>query len=155
MGGGGRDHLSGGADDDWLDGGISHDVLFGDGGNDVLIGKNGSDRLDGGAGDDTLYGGSGDDTLTGGGGTDVLDGSTGADTFIFSEGNVVITGFQNDVDTLLLDPALWGGGAQDAEDLVAMAEVIDGDLVFTFDAGRLVIEDLTNPNALLNDIGLI
>ncbi|MHA6326466.1 calcium-binding protein [Roseivivax sp. CAU 1753] len=155
MGGGGRDVLHGGGDADTLDGGISNDTLSGDAGNDLLIGKNGSDWLDGGAGNDTLYGGAGNDTLTGGGGTDVLDGSTGADTFIFSEGNVVITEFQNDVDTLVLDAALWGGAALDAEAMVDMAEVVDGDLVFAFDDARLVIEGLSNPNALLNDILLL
>ena len=67
----------------------------------------------------------------------------------------MITGFQNDVDRLLLDAGLWGGAPRDAEAMVALAEVVDDDLVFAFDDARLVIEGLTNPNALLNDIAML
>lgn len=154
-GGAGIDSLSGGHGNDILSGGINHDRLLGDAGDDQLFGGNGNDTLNGGAGNDLLYGNSGDDHLEGGGGTDILNGGLGADTFVFRGDSILIEDFQNDVDTLLIDPALWGGAALDPDEIAAMAHVQDGTVVFDFgEDGRLVIVGVGTTTALENDLGM-
>ncbi|MHA7874976.1 calcium-binding protein [Roseivivax sp.] len=156
FGGGSNDRLEGGAGDDSLDGGLAHDALSGGAGDDWMVGKNGADTLTGGSGDDTLYGGSGNDVLQGGAGTDWLDGGAGADVFVFAEGSARIAEFQNDVDTLVLDAALWGGAPLEPEEVLGYATPLGEDLVFSFPEGeRLVIAGMSNPAALLNDLEIL
>ena len=154
-GGAGTDQLAGGNGADILSGGINHDQLSGGAGDDQLFGGNGDDSLIGDSGNDTLFGNSGDDRLEGGGGTDILNGGLGADTFVFRGGSVRIEDFQNDVDHLLIDPALWGGTALEPDEIAALAHVQDGTVVFDFGAdGRLVIEGVGTTTALENDLGM-
>jgi Ca2+-binding RTX toxin-like protein len=76
-------------------GGAAADRLTGNALGNVLSGAAGNDALSGGAGNDTLNGGAGNDSLTGG---------SGADWFVFSnsDGNDVITGFEDGVDMLIM-----------------------------------------------------
>ncbi|RMH43779.1 MAG: hypothetical protein D6688_08675 [Alphaproteobacteria bacterium] len=144
-GGEGRDRLSGGGGNDVLTGGAGADTLAGGRGADALDGGGGADRLSGGNGADTLAGGGGDDRLSGGAGNDILTGGAGADTFVFDAGRDRITDFDPAVDRLALDAALWGGGAFD---LAATAHATAAGVVLDFDAGRLVIEGLGDPQLL-------
>ncbi|WP_186766435.1 calcium-binding protein [Phaeobacter marinintestinus] len=163
-GGGGADLLSGqnGKDDlqgeggaDLLHGGAGDDTLDGGGGSDTLDGGGGADTLDGGGGDDALQGNGGPDHLEGGAGDDDLTGGQGADTFLFTEGQDVITDFQNDIDTIELDDALWGGG-RTVEQVLDLARVTNGDLVFDFGDGNILrIIGVRNPDTLSDDLVIV
>lgn len=139
FGNAGADLLEGGGGDDRLSGGINNDTLEGGAGNDRLQGDNGSDYLDGGSGDDLLKGNAGHDTLDGGLGNDLLSGGIGADHFIFRAGHDEIIDFQNEIDTLVLDPALWGGGVREVTQLLAYArETSDGFVSLDFGNGNIL-----------------
>lgn len=90
------------------------DRLIGEPGENRLIGGSGADALIAGPGNDRLAGGSGRDTLNGGSGSDVLDGGRDGDFFLYANdfGHDTVISFENDIDTLLLDEALWGGGLE-------------------------------------------
>ena len=63
--------------------------------------------------------------------------------------------FQNNVDTILFDAALWGGGSRSASDILRFATLSDGDVLFDFGNGNtLRIENLTVISALTDDIGI-
>ena len=123
---------------------------------DDLRGDTGANRLFGREGNDYLNGGAHSDTLDGGAGNDVMRGGQHADTFVFREGNDLIEDFDTELDHLHLDPDLLGGGAITAERAVEFASVIGGHTVFDFgEDGQLTVENLTNPNALLDDISFL
>jgi Ca2+-binding RTX toxin-like protein/chaperonin cofactor prefoldin len=166
---GGNDTLYGGAGDDNLNGNTANDTVYGDAGNDIIEGGQGADNLFGGDGDDvisasvgfdTLFGGIGDDELNGnagndfingGLGDDLLSGGTGADTFEFLAGDRhdTIRDFGNNVDTIQLDASL----AADFAALRLLADVVDGNLVITFDANTsLTLNNVGNINALSDDV---
>jgi Ca2+-binding RTX toxin-like protein len=166
---GGNDTLYGGAGDDNLNGNAANDTVYGDAGNDIIEGGQGADNLFGGDGDDvisasvgfdTLFGGIGDDELNGnagndfingGLGDDLLSGGTGADTFEFLAGDRhdTIRDFGNNVDTIQLDASL----AADFAALRLLADVVDGNLVITFDANTsLTLNNVGNINALSDDV---
>ena len=88
--------------------------LIGSGFNDLLVGNGSANVLRGGAGNDTLDGKSGNDTLVGG---------AGLDTFVFGDAYAtdVISGFEDDIDTIRLDDNLWGGGKTVANVLATYA----------------------------------
>ena len=132
------------------------DDLRGDTGANRLFGREGADILNGREGNDYLNGGAHSDTLDGGAGNDVMRGGQHADTFVFREGNDLIEDFDTELDHLHLDPDLLGGGAITAERAVEFASVIGGHTVFDFgEDGQLTVENLTNPNALLDDISFL
>lgn len=155
LGGNGLDTLLGGEGDDWMDGGneadsmnggAGADGLFGRAGNDTLIATAGNDKLNGGAGEDRLEGGDGNDLIRGGAGADTLAGMAGndtlrggggADSFVIdtSAGRDLVASFEDDVDSLWLDEALWGGGLTVAEVLEAHAIVTAGGVVLRFGGG--------------------
>ncbi|WP_299146559.1 calcium-binding protein [uncultured Tateyamaria sp.] len=152
----GADILNGGHNNDTLNGGINHDTLIGGSGNDRLNGNNGADSLMGDGGNDTLAGNAGHDTLDGGGADDYLFGGIGADTFIFNSGDDEIADFQNNIDTLVLDRALWGGGGMSVNALSQFAEVVNGDLVLDFGGGNsLTLNGITSLNVLNGDLDFI
>ncbi|MDP3261459.1 MAG: calcium-binding protein [Tabrizicola sp.] len=127
-----------------LTGSAFGDTLVGDIGANVLRGEAGQDVLDGRFGNDTLIGGAGDDLLTGGG---------GADTFVFHAGHDRITDFTDDVDTLLLDRALWGGGPPTVTDLLASATVTETGVVLALGGGAsLDIRGIFDASLLVDDI---
>ena len=163
-GGDGADLLYGGAGLDRLEGSGGADSLYGDDGDDTLIGGLDADAVYGGAGNDGLFGGDGNDRLLGGDGADRLDGGTGndalyggvdADVFVFTGGRDVLWYFQDNVDTILFDDALWGGGARTAEAIMRSASVVDGDVVFTFGANTLRLEGRADLGALVDDLGWV
>ena len=119
------------------------DTLAGNGLANILTGEAGHDRLSGGAGNDTLIGGTGDDTLIGG---------LGADSFVFSGGRDLITDFANDVDDLVFDLRLWGGGAPDIQALLSGAIQTATGLSLAFpDGDRLDITGIFTPSLLADD----
>ena len=144
---GGKDSLAGSSGDDLLQGGADGDSLLGGGGQDRLQGGTGADRLAGSAGNDQLDGGKGTDSLTGGSGADVfvLKDGTGRDT---------IHDFRNEVDTLRLDDALWGGG-RSLRQVIAGAEATDGHLVFHWGNDSLILWGIARAGALLDDLEII
>ena len=154
-GGGGDDLLVGGDGDDTLAGGDGDDRLGGFNGADQLLGGNGSDQLSGGGGADVLAGGAGPDQLEGGGGADLLFGGGGRDSFDFRRGYDMdtILDFKDDVDTLELGSSL---GVTSRSEALSRAEVVDGDTVFAFDTGDvLVVENIADPNLLRDDIYIV
>jgi len=140
------------ADDLRGDGGANR--IEGGGGNDVIYGNDGHDVLLGQAGDDMLFGGAGDDTLVGGRGNDTLNGGPGADVFEFraGDGNNVIVGWQDDVDTLALAQALWAGIKTAQQVVDDHAAVVGGNTVFTFGATSVTVLGITDPSSFVNDI---
>ncbi|MTH34193.1 peptidase [Paracoccus limosus] len=111
-----------------------------------LIGLAGADRLEGNAGNDSLAGGLGNDTLIGG---------AGADVFLFNHGKDVITDFQDNIDAIRIDDAVWGGGTRSIAQVLSAARVVDGDVVLTFGAHSLTIDGLTNIRALADDLVIV
>lgn len=123
-------------------------LLYGLDGNDRLFGNDGNDALNGGSGNDSLSGGNGNDRLLGGTGNDLLSGGLGADLFDFHAGRDTILDFRNNVDTLRVDDALWGGGARSADQILsAYGRVVGGNAVLDFGHGNVVtlngVSDLT------------
>jgi subtilisin-like proprotein convertase family protein len=157
-GGGGRDRLLGGGGNDRLLGGDDADVARGGSGNDRLIGGRGDDRLSGEAGADVIEGGAGKDVLDGGAGNDTLTGGGQRDVFVFAPGygSDRIADFQNDIDRLRLDDALWGGGLTAQQVVNTYASASGGNTVFDFGGGNiLTVAGVGNPNLLVNDIQIV
>lgn len=119
MAGAGDDTISGGRGADILLGRTGADVLNGDADGDLIMGGAGNDLLRGGSGDDALYGGLDDDRLEGGAGDDLMLGGDGADTFVFNGGTDIIADYDQGVDRIVLDAALWTG-LTSAEDVLAV-----------------------------------
>lgn len=115
-------------------GGRGNDRILGNGGNDDLNGGAGNDVLLGGIGNDTIRGGDGNDTITSGSGRDTILGGAGEDLFIFAPafGNERISGWEDNIDTLQLDDAIWGGGLTAAQVVSTYAAVVGGSVIFTF-----------------------
>ncbi|MDK3017184.1 calcium-binding protein [Pseudodonghicola flavimaris] len=129
--------------------------LFGSAGDDLLRGNNGKDALFGEDGDDTLQGGNKADALDGGYGDDTLTGGGGQDSFTFYSGHDLITDFTDDIDTIVLHSSLFAEGTT-VEDVVAAADVIDGNTVIGVDGDTsLTISGLTDTSLLLNDMILV
>lgn len=140
FGGNNNDRLLGDDDDDLLSGNNGGDFIFGGNGADTLTGGKGYDKLSGGngaddlagnKGQDSLLGGSGRDTLDGGIGDDVMSGGTQADTFILrvGDGDDIIKGFTGS-DNFVVEQALVAA--------FDTAEVVNGDIVITFDDDQSV-----------------
>lgn len=125
-------------------------------GNDLLAGNAVNNILTGGAGNDVLQGGSGKDHLYGGAGNDMLTGGDHADFFVFSGGRDVITDFTDNVDTLLIDTAIWGGAAHSLAEILSSAVRVDGGIRFDLAAGHSVeLRGITDLAALADDLILI
>lgn len=153
--GAGNDTLSGGDGDDTLFGRAGNDTLEGGNGADTLFGGSGADMIDGGNGQDVLYGGSGSDVLNGNYGDDVLYGGGGADTFIFNSGSDIIADFEQGIDRIILDAALWTGLTSAADVLFVYGEFDDGRTTINFENGNtLIIEGVKDPATLADDISL-
>lgn len=126
----GNDVAYGRAGGDRILGGAGHDTLYGDAGSDVLQGD---------AGNDVLLGGDWGDQLSGGAGDDRMRGEAGADVFVFDGGRDVVMDFTDNVDTLRIDNALWGGGSRSLEQIrQSFANETGPDLVLNFGNGNVL-----------------
>jgi Ca2+-binding RTX toxin-like protein len=125
-------------------------------GDDTIDGGGGDDRLSGGRGDDRLSGGDGRDTLAGGLGDDRLSGGGGSDRFEFSRNYARdrIVDFKDDVDTIELNGTTLRVTSK--ADALSLATVVNGNTVFTFDTGDvLIVENIADPNLLRDDIAIV
>ncbi|WP_069299324.1 M10 family metallopeptidase [Neptunicoccus sediminis] len=149
-GGAGSDKLIGNGADNLLAGGDSRDKLKGGNGNDTLDGNAGRDNLLGGRGRDALNGGAGNDKLSGDKGKDLLTGNGGKDTFIFADkgGKDRVLDFQDDVDRLKFDHV----EASSVEDVLALGADKNGNAVFSFTDGLVVIVNDMTVSQLNDDI---
>ena len=150
------DELRGFGGDDRLWGRGGKDDLSGGDNRDRLFGGDGRDTLDGGFRDDTLDGGDGPDLLIGWSGDDRLFGGDGRDRFEFSRNYArdTITDFKDDVDTIELNGTTLGVTSK--TDALSHATVVNGDTVFTFDTGDvLIVENIADPNLLRDDIAIV
>lgn len=157
-GGRGQDELSGDAGGDDLNGGQGDDLLQGGAGKDTLAGGAGNDQLRGGDGADLIRGGDGNDSISGGIGRDTLTGGAGADLFIFGPGfgKDQISDWQDNLDSLQLDDAIWGGGLTAAQVVSSFAAVSAGAVVFAFSPGNTItLAGFANLGALADDIVII
>ncbi|MFD0978455.1 CAP domain-containing protein [Tropicimonas aquimaris] len=145
---GGADELQGQKGQDLLTGGKGADILKGGLGADVLRGNNGQDRLFGGNQKDLLDGGLANDSLTGG---------SGADRFVFGAryGTDTITDFQDDLDLVRLDDALWSGTLNVAEVIRKFADVQKGNVVFDFGDEVLIVEGIDDASLLRDDLNIV
>ncbi|SMO68551.1 M10 family metallopeptidase [Paracoccus laeviglucosivorans] len=182
LGGAGRDTLDGGAGNDvyWVDrfdavieranGGrdvvhAAHGMTLGANLEELRLIANGAQNGDGNGLANTIVGNGfansirgmgGNDRLLGMGGNDTLTGGVGADVFVFNNGRDVITDFQNDIDTIQIDNALWGNATRTVAQVLQFASIHNGDVLFSFGNGHtLRVEDVTNINALSNDLVII
>ena len=147
MGMSGADRLLGGGGDDELSGGL---------GNDLLKGSRGMDRLEGEKGNDRLLGEEGKDRLLGGDGNDWMAGGAEGDCFLMRSGRDTIADFQDDLDTVALHNFLWGGRSLSIAQVLDMASVRNGNIVFDFAGDHsLVIANRTSIAALVDDIILM
>ncbi len=163
----GSDTIYGGLGADTLRGGTASDLLFGNESADLLLGEEAHDTIYGGTGNDTLIGGAGADRLFGEIGADQLDGGTGddfmtgganADSFFYraNGGRDVITDFQDDIDSLHLSRALWGGGLSAAQVISTYATSNGTHTTFDFGGGNeLVLRDIATPGDLTDDLILL
>ncbi|PTW47786.1 glycosyl hydrolase [Rhodovulum kholense] len=148
--------LTGNAGANYLCGLGGPDTLSGGAGDDGLVGGTGDDRLWGGDGNDWLDGGEGADLLDGGAGSDLLIGGAGADLFIFTGGWDRIADFEDDLDTLRFDGALWGGAPLDLAEVLSLATETGTGLMFDFRAGNgIVVEGITSVLALADDLQIV
>lgn len=156
-GGDGNDRLHGGKHKDRVYGDDGDDRVYGYWGHDYLKGGNGNDLIRGHSGNDRLYGGNGDDRLEGGEGDDYLSGGRGSDEFVFDLGHDYIRDFNTDMDTLILDDALWGGADLSHQQIIDLYGTWDGDLfMLVFDeTNTVVLEGITDPNDLTGVMEII
>lgn len=116
-------------------------------------GNAGNNRLDGNVGNNLLVGGAGNDVLNGARGNDTLRGGSGSDTFVFSLGRDVVQDFQDNIDTIQLSRSLWGGANLSVQQVLGMASVVAGAVVFDFSNGHsLRVEGVNRVAALSDDL---
>ncbi len=150
-----EDYVAGSASDR-VTGNAVANSLKGMNGNDSLYGKGGGDTLDGGSGNDSVFGGEGNDKLIGGQGNDIMKGDGGQDSFIFNGGVDTVRDFQNDVDTLKIDNAIWGNRAMSVDQLLDYARFSNGMVIFEFDNGaKLSVDGISSVEALRNDLVIV
>ena len=144
----GIEDLAGSAFNDTLFGSGSANRLFGRDGDDVLIGKSGHDYLNGGAGADWL---------DGGGENDILRGGTHADSFVFQSGRDIVEDFRlSDLDRLVIEDGLYGGGLSASDVVATYATVVDSTVVFTFSASTtLTLQGISSLTGLSGAIDLV
>ena len=155
LAGGGNDTVLGLAGDDTILGRQGNDTLSAGDGADTVFGGVGADDISGGNGQDVLSGGAGDDRVDGGAGDDVLFGGAGADTFVFNHGTDLISDFEQGLDQIVLDPALWTGFTSAADVLFVYGTFADGRATIDFGDGNiLTIDGITDYAGLADDISL-
>ncbi|MCW3784762.1 calcium-binding protein [Defluviimonas salinarum] len=155
----GNDVIYGGNGSDAIFGGDGHDRLYGGIDNNQIYGGNGCDRIFGGLGNDTISGGEGDDWLFGMKGDDLIHGGGGSDWFVFYAGfgEDVIVDFKDNVDTIILSRALWGGAnLTPAQVLSEFSTVIGASATFDFGTGDTVtVRGVHSANQIIDDLQFI
>lgn len=139
-----------------------YNLIYGSLGSDTISGTNKDDFICGYEGNDLLKGGKGNDFLMGGFGQDTLTGGQGSDKFFLTlnQGMDVITDFQTGLDSVVLDPNLFGQyrgttGHLNSEVFVHGSSFTNGDQRFKFNPfdGHLWYDSdgsgITNPGQLL------
>lgn len=155
IGGDGNDQMRGGGSRDRLQGGRNDDTMYGGKGKDFLLGGKGNDLLDGQNGNDTMQGNYGDDTLIGGFDSDVMTGGSGIDTFVYDDGNDVITDFADGVDVLQIDDQLWSGTLSVSQ-VLDLADDSSGGTVFDFGNGdTLTLLGVADKSVLADDMVIV
>lgn len=150
-----EDYIAGSASDK-VSGNSAANKLKGMNGDDSLYGKGGGDTLEGGNGNDSIFGGDGNDKLIGGQGNDTMKGDAGQDSFVFNGGVDIVRDFQNDVDTLRIDNAIWGNHAMSVDQLLDYARFANGMVIFEFDNGaKLSVDGISGVEALRNDLVIV
>ena len=89
-------------------------------------------------------------------GDDRLSGGGGRDSFEFRRRNDTdtIRDFKDDGDTIVLDGSSLGVTSK--ADALSHATVVDGDTVFTFDTGDvLIVENIADPELLRDDLIIV
>ncbi len=165
IGGDGDDILRGGSGNDNVFGNDDDDEIIGQGNDDTLSGGNGNDILRGGPGADVIFGGSGNDTLSAGAGLDFLDSGAGNDLFIGSADGLLdrftyrenyesdrIINFEDDIDLIQLDSAIWGGGLSAAQVVSMFGSNSNGDAILNFGGGNILQVDNITTAALQDDM---
>ena len=146
-----RNRIDGTNDPETLNGTTGDDDIRGKRGDDTLNGFEGNDRLRGDKGDDILNGGDGRDRLRGDHGDDTLTGGADRDRFKFDlqGGHDTVTDYEDEVDVLdFTNFAIAPTDTQSAfEVLMAHAEQVGDDVVFTMDTGEM----MTIQNTLITD----
>ena len=153
--GDGNDTVTGNALGNHIVGARGNDSVHGNNGNDWIEGYDENDRLFGDRNNDTISGGSGNDLINGGTGIDSLNGNAGLDTFIFNPGFGIdtIAGFEDNIDRLKLDDAIWGGGKTVAQVIATYAHVVGANTVFDFNNGnKFTVLGVTNLAVFQDDI---
>ena len=114
------------------------DLLIGDAGANRFLGDTGNDELLGSAGRDDLRGGGGNDRINGGADNDSMRGDAGLDTFVYELGSShdFVVDFEDDIDTLELDDALWGGAILTPTQVVDTYMAMQNPNRFYFDFGN-------------------
>ena len=137
------------------------DTITGDDGINKILGDGGNDTINGMGGKDNIRGGAGNDRINGGAGNDGLRGDAGNDTFIYelASGHDFVIDFTNNIDTLELSEALWGGNLN-AQQVVDTYMVQESATRFFLDfGGGDVLHVLTTsamaPNDFHNDVTLV
>jgi Ca2+-binding RTX toxin-like protein len=130
---------------------FSIEGLIGSSFNDVLVGNGAANTLQGGNGNDTLYGLAGNDSLIGG---------AGLDRFAYGDGYAadLVSGFDDNLDTIRLDDNLWGGGKTVAQVLAEFASQTNANTVeFDFGGGDIlrVVQAGITIAALQDDISIV
>ena len=97
--------------------------------------------------------------ILGGKGRDNLTGGSGGDFFVFKNayGKDRIKDFQDDLDTIRLDDALWNGSGLTKQQVIdTYASVVGGNLVFDFAAkGKLTVVGFTDLTEIKDDMVFI
>lgn len=147
LGKGGADDISGGAGNDSIKGGAGNDTVDGGAGADVLNGDAGKDKLNGGAGNDMIEGDAGND---------ILRGAAGRDQFIFGKGDGKdrVVDFRDNVDTLVLDDALWRGDLSAKKVIEKFGEQVGDDFVLTFGKSSITLSGFEGDD-LRNDLDIV
>lgn len=118
-----------------------------------LEGSQHRDILRGDSKDNRIFGLNGNDDLVGHGGNDVYTGGNGYDNFYLDAGADTITDFENNVDTVKLNPGLWGYGNISIAEIASKASVQNGNVVIDFGKGNsITFWGESDINSVLDDL---
>ncbi len=123
-------------------------ILWRGKGNDLVEGRENAKKLLGRKGKDVLDGGARNDFLTG-------QGSKGTIVFSKNYGHDTVLRFENGIDKIRLDDALWKGNLTRVQVLNTFGTVIDGDVVLDFGNDELVMAGIDDLSLLRNYMEIV